>query len=125
MNRLSPHVASTFTLTATTFTGARNLFSVSAGSSAIETAANSEAKLRRTVLFMLRTFPNRFRGVKLRSYRKMTTIPNGLVRPTMANQPKFQFSEDGVKHPVETIGIVVLGCAFLPLRTHVPFAVPS
>ena len=55
----------------------------------------------------------------------LKAVPNGFVRPTMANQPKFQFSEDGPKFPVETIGIAVLGSAFLPVRTHFPFAVPS
>ena len=43
----------------------------------------------------------------------------------MANQPKFQFAEDGPKFPVEAIGIVVLGSALPPVRIHFPFGVPS
>ena len=43
----------------------------------------------------------------------------------MANQPRFQFSEDGLKSLVETTGIVVLGAVLAPARLHLPFAVPS
>ena len=59
-------------------------------------------------------------------HRRSIIVPGSpSTRPTIANQPMFQFSEDGSNVQDETIGIVVLGSVCFPQRVHLPLAVPS